>query len=476
MLLSSVWHVTSGTSASWGWYTTTTTSDDIMGSRISSAGQVLDRALAIQQSPDMEYGQFMACNPGTCLVAWKSDLRTVLARRVTSTGGVVDSTPISITLGSEWYHDNFVLAADGTNFLLSWTTGQYSASDQRVGLRLGPEGKVLDSNRLVLSQPEFGTTTPVVAFGGGVYLMAWYTTFATDGGYGHDVGRLSALRISATGKVMDAAPILVADTTTDHRYPSVTWMGSSFLVTWDRLQQGVSWDIVGRRVRADGSFIDAEPFLIAGDPKVSEGPGTVASNGKGVAIVGYDRWDGASIYGSRRVRFRLITSLPACAVCASSAECENGVCSNGVCAGACGVDAGIVDAVPDVSVVRDGTADTAREAAAESARSDLAPDYAIAPDVARAVDAGAPHVAADARPSIDVRSVLAADAAPPAADAGRPDAGYPDAGRDAVASAGKSGCQCSTGAAHAGRPAVLPVLGMLIAGLLARRRTREGRR
>ena len=486
--------------AAWGWYGMNT-NDDIMGSRISGAGQVLDRAMTIQQTPDYDDGQVIACNPGVCLVAWPAGAGTALGRRVTSTGGVVDSTPISISLGTDSYQNDLSLAADGTSFLLTWSVGQSSANEQWVGLRFGPDGKPLDSKRLVLSPPGVRVVAPKVKFGGGVYLAVWAKSF--DGDAGAYVSRLSALRISAGGQLLDTTPTTLADSTNQPTYPDLAWMGSSFLVIWDR-QGSTSWDIVGRRVRGDGSLIDTEPFVIADDPKVSEGPASVAANGKGVALVGYERFDSSGGYGSRRVRFRLVTSLPACAACASSAECESGLCSGGICPGTgCEVDASVIDAPRDaIAVSRDAPLDaiiapldtitapldaiTADDAGAEPGREvgpesfpldfgadqpdDAAPDTGPIADGPRA-DLASPDlpIPIDARPTFpDATADAAIDTTQP-----RPDAGRPDAGRDAPVSAGAKGCQCSIGATSQGGSAGFPVLGLLLLGLLVRRSRRQ---
>ena len=487
--------------AAWSWYGMDT-NDDILGSRISGAGQVLDRAMTIQQTPDYDDGQFIACNPGVCLVAWPAGAGTVLARRVTTTGGVVDSTPISISLGTDSYQTDRSLAADGTNFLLTWSIGQSSENEQWVGLRLGPDGKPLDSKRLVLSPPEVRVVAPKVKFGGGVYLAVWAKSFDSDGGA--YVNRLSALRISAGGQLLDTTPITLADATNQPTYPDVAWMGSSFLVIWDRLGSA-SWDIVGRRVRSDGSLIDADPFLIADDPKVSEGPAAMASNGKGVALVGYERFDSSSVYGSRRVRFRLVTSLPDCAVCSSSSECESGLCSSGICTGAgCSVDASVIDAPRDVVTssldarldtitapldtitapldtvaasldtitVRDDVAESGRESSPESVPPDLGADQAdnAAPDTELVANGPQADLAgADLAGPVDARLPLADAGSDAAIDItqAKPDSSRLDAGRDASVSAGSKGCQCAIGATSQGGSAAFPAMGLIIlAGLL----------
>jgi MYXO-CTERM domain-containing protein len=498
----------SGYLAAWSWYGMDT-NDDILGSRISRAGQVLDRAMTIQQTKDYDNGQVIACNPGVCLVAWNASAGTVLARRLTSTGGVVDSSPISISLGGDSYQTDLSLAADGTNFLLSWFVGQSAANEQWMGLRLGPDGKLLDGNRLALSPPGVRVVSPKVKFGGGVYLAVWAKSYDSDGGA--YVNRLSAQRISAGGQLLDTTPITLADATSQPTYPDLAWMGSSFLVIWDRLGS-TSWDLVGRRVRSDGSLIDTDPFLIADDPKASEGPASMASNGKGVALVGYERFDSSSVYGSRRVRFRLVTSLPDCTACSSSSECESGLCSSGICTSTrCSVDASVIDAPRDAITfsidapldtiapqldtitplldaitppldaitVRDTGTESGRESGPERGPPDLGADQAdnASPDTELIADAPQDeHAGPDLAGPIDAR--------PPLADAGsdaaidttqpQPDSSRLDAGRDAAASAGSRGCQCSIGATSQGGSPALPALGLiLLVGLLVRQPRRQ---
>lgn len=148
-------------------------------------------------------------------------------------------------------------------------------------IRVGPECALLPDG------PGKGFQgTPAVAFGNGVYLAVWREGWHGKGGS----ARIRAARISADGKVLDAAGIEAAPAGAGvQERPRVAFGGGVFLVVWQDSRNGRDYDILGITVNPDGRLSLDQPVVIAGGPRNQVLP-DVASDGKGFVVV----WQGLS--------------------------------------------------------------------------------------------------------------------------------------------------------------------------------------
>ncbi|MDF1799797.1 MAG: hypothetical protein P1V81_11525 [Planctomycetota bacterium] len=115
-------------------------------------------------------------------------------------------------------------------------------------------------------------STPAIAAGGPGYLVAWEeqrTNLSNFSGAGGSPGLgnlidIYAARYDESGNLLDTTPILVATAGMSQETPQVAWNGSSWLVVF--VTQRPDWyffeDIVGVRVAADGTVLDADPIMI----------------------------------------------------------------------------------------------------------------------------------------------------------------------------------------------------------------------
>jgi hypothetical protein len=149
------------------------------------------------------------------------------------------------------------IAAGGGGYLVVWT-------DHRSALR------------------------PLAALSGGPYL-------SPDIGSMHDI---YAARLDASGALLDTFPILVTQQTQNQGYPSVAWNGQNWLVTWSG-ESGMACcpnaRIFAARVSPAGTVLDPTPIPVATESQVDGwyGP-SVASDGTNWAVV-YRVWDSSGI-------------------------------------------------------------------------------------------------------------------------------------------------------------------------------------
>jgi hypothetical protein len=96
-------------------------------------------------------------------------------------------------------------------------------------------------------------TRPAVAFGGGVYLVAFSVG-----------GRMKGARISRTGVVLDSSAFVIGPGATD---AAIAFDGENYLVVWDRFvpsppDPSGGYDVFGVRVTASGQVLDSAPLTI----------------------------------------------------------------------------------------------------------------------------------------------------------------------------------------------------------------------
>lgn len=275
-------------------------SSTIKARRIGLNGQPLGASFNV---PSLN----IAGNGGEYYVAWISNYVNLVGSRMTLSGTLLTPNGTLIVPNFSQYHQS-TLAHDGINWWLEW-----GASDQLHTVRINAAGNVLDPNGGVLLPITVGGTinnaygpTLVPRTGGGVHLF-WYDLRVALG-YDANVFVLpispanipGAERCVSTGTRSQRAPdladgpdgrivvLFVSEAANDDRVlvhllgpngqplanepievasgptigkPGIAWNGSMYLIVWDAGSSGLTpTQIKGRRMNADGSFIDAAAF------------------------------------------------------------------------------------------------------------------------------------------------------------------------------------------------------------------------
>jgi len=155
-------------------------------------------------------------------------------------------------------------------------TGSLRAQD---GIRVGPERALPAA-----PGPADGgmAATPSVAFGGGVYLVAWREGWQGKGGS----ARIVAARL-AGGRLLDPRAFPLATTKGGtQELPRVAFAGGLFLVVWQQFN-GRDCDVRAVRVEPSGKVLDVRPIELAVGPRSQALP-DVASDGSAFLVV----WQG----------------------------------------------------------------------------------------------------------------------------------------------------------------------------------------
>jgi len=264
---------------------------DVLASRIAPDGTPLDAGgilLSTQSGTDLL--PRVVFDGEHFLVVWRNYYSTtrLLGVRVTAEGRVVGPSGFVIASGST--AEYLSLASDGDVTLVVWgNTGTLH------GARVRRDGTVVDAAPLVLA-PRDGVSkwAPSVAFGGGVFLVAWEeysSTTSTD---------IFCKTVTPEGVISETSTPLAVEPNGQNR-PSVAFDGTSFLVAWEDRRADVSnGDIYARRVRPDGTAIDASAFAVSTATGSQEAPST-AFDGTRFWVVWSDKRGGSKfdLYGAR---------------------------------------------------------------------------------------------------------------------------------------------------------------------------------
>jgi hypothetical protein len=163
--------------------------------------------------------------------------------------------PIAVDLATHWFPQ---VSFDGTNYLVVWQQLPSAGADQTLahinGARVTVAGAVLDSPSIAISSTPLGQYSPVVAFDGTNYFVAW-----TDGRRGqaqYGMYDIYGARVTPAGAVLDASGIAVDAGGTQRRtYQSIAYTGSEYLIAWSDYAYGNGGSVGVRlaRMAPDGS-------------------------------------------------------------------------------------------------------------------------------------------------------------------------------------------------------------------------------
>ena len=138
--------------------------------------------------------------------------------------------------------------------------------------------QALRQGRLVQRQP-------AVAYGAGVFLVAW-----SDGSRQADqpAADIYCARIdAATGKPLDPQGICVCSAADLQQWPAVAFDGKNFLVVWQDFRSGKHYDIYAARVSPQGKVLDRDGLAVSAGPHNEARPAVAFAAGN-YAVVWMD--------------------------------------------------------------------------------------------------------------------------------------------------------------------------------------------
>lgn len=198
---------------------------------------------------------------------------------------VVGAENAAVTRGNEVSVAFNAGASGGAAYLVAWAQTDASGGTHIVAARVRADGTVLDAEATPLAVSPAGQTAcnrPRVASNGDSWLVAWDQADATG-------VNVYAARIKNDGTLLDAAPLQATTVGTGRQAycGSAASDGTDYLVVWSDNRDNrtdASDDIRGARIRADGTLVDAEGFIISNGTAARAEPEVCYGGGKYLVV------------------------------------------------------------------------------------------------------------------------------------------------------------------------------------------------
>ncbi|HEX6851455.1 MAG TPA: PKD domain-containing protein [Candidatus Polarisedimenticolaceae bacterium] len=146
--------------------------------------------------------------------------------------------------------------------------------------------------------------TPALSAGGSSVLAVWSDGRANSAGgyYGETSRDIYAMRFDSQGAPLQVVPFVVTAARASQQIPRAAWNGTSWLVVFETTTEGgtgyFDTGLAAVRVSAEGSVLDAAPIPIWGMKPVS-GTWGVASDGSGWVVAGQGSQTGGDLVAVR---------------------------------------------------------------------------------------------------------------------------------------------------------------------------------
>jgi hypothetical protein len=310
---------------------------DLVAARVTDQGVVEDpTARTIIGGVNERTRPKLASNGRDFLVMWNSsDLGAGYA--VVAADGTV-APPVSVATSDVIWNLGIGAAWDGQAYMLVW--GEHSAAGWGLrARRVAPTTAPATPNPIDLCPCDIGgalatmdgtleKTQLAIAWNGEIFLVVW-----ADGRVSES--NIRGVRLLPDGRVLDPPGISIASGTLPEWQPAVAWDGDSFVVEWADGRAGTSLPgLMVARVGADGSVRPERTEIVAATQLTSAAQ--VASGGDGRSLLSFTlpHPDSALPTFADRAWARLFSSgLGVGQPCTAHAACGSGVCSPaGVCA------------------------------------------------------------------------------------------------------------------------------------------------
>lgn len=250
---------------------------DIIGSRISGTGRILDKAgLAISATAGAQLNPAVASSGGNFLVVWEDNRSgtthstDIYGARVTAAGVVSDTAgiPICVAIGTQ---NSPVVAGNSSAYLVAWQDDRNGNFDV-FGTRVTQAGNVSTPDGSALVSDTSDQTAPAVAASSNNFLVVWQDSRNSS-------SDIYGTRVNDSGTVLDGNGLGISRDSSDQEMPSVAALGTGFLVVWQdaRNSSATASDIYSGLVTGDGSLPSGNGFPVCTLPRSQTLP-VVAAN------------------------------------------------------------------------------------------------------------------------------------------------------------------------------------------------------
>jgi hypothetical protein len=254
----------------------------VRAARVDRSGTVLDVPGFAISDGGWASGPAVASDGVNFLVAWLGPNNTMLTKRVSPAGEVLDATGVEVS-ASYPVPRNPAIAFDGTNYLVIWSAidDQSETHGEVYGTRVSPAGVDLDPADIRITNSIGYKDRASVAFAGSHYLVVWDDDPMPDSNVFGTLVTTSGLPLDPTGVPISTAPGYQSR-------PVVTGVDDSYFVAWSDSRTDL--DVYGTRVDASGTVLDPSGVPIATTGAYQP---NIASDGTDV-LVTYLQWNGSS--------------------------------------------------------------------------------------------------------------------------------------------------------------------------------------
>jgi hypothetical protein len=201
------------------------------------------------------------------------------------------------------------LSRGGSSVLAVWQDGRANPFDDMLDPQSGVDiyaarfdaaGALLDSHPIVVNQDPGFQTSPRAAFNGSEWLVVFTSQVPTEFFW---TSAFEAVRVAADGSVLDPVPLSLGVAATDGNTElfGVASDGNSFLLVW-KDWSGTAWKILGQRVAADGTLLDAAPVTLVNNVASQPYGGDVIFAGDEF-LVAWQEWTASGNDNVRARRF-----------------------------------------------------------------------------------------------------------------------------------------------------------------------------
>jgi len=232
-------------------------SADLFGARIDDAGTLVDATpIIISNAPGAQRFPSAVFDGTNYWVVWGgpgTPDTDIYGARVTPAGQVLD--PGGVALATDSSHvGRTTLASDGANLLVVWSTE--GPEQDILGVRFTSTGTVLDATPIdIAATPGVAEFNPSVGFGAGQYTVVWQDTRGAK-------IEIYANRLSTVGAVLDGTGVLLSTADAfDSTEPTISFDGTDQFVVWK--EEGNVKSLSGLWIDTAGGASPALPVSLA---------------------------------------------------------------------------------------------------------------------------------------------------------------------------------------------------------------------
>jgi hypothetical protein len=259
---------------------------EIRSRRVGTSGEPLDPlelAVNVGTAGSQSRPSVAPLPDGAFVVVWEDRSSWIRSRRFRGDGTAIDTQDVQVNTRT-WdlnLRPHVAAGPDG-GYVVAWMSGDDSFAGI-WGRRFGPDAEPLDAVEFLVNTytPDMQFNPRVAVDPDGDFVVAWTSYLSPEDADGYAV---RARRFARDGTPRDASDFQVNTFTTRQQaaYDVRTDAAGGFIVTWFSSHiEGLDSTVVARRLREDGSSIDAAEFELPASEFGSKGSPALARSPDG---------------------------------------------------------------------------------------------------------------------------------------------------------------------------------------------------